>query len=451
VNELTSLSQTELIEIILQLRAQLAELQAEAATLRARVAELEEENRQLRGGKGHKNPLAVKPSRPEREQKERKHREEGHGRARAQQVDEVRYHAAATCPECGRKLEGGWRHRSRQVVQVIFRTWVVEHVLVARECGICQKRWLPAVGPAEYGVQGKRRLGVSVQALVGLLHVWHRLPMDHTRQLLWEMGGLAVSNGGVVDLLDGLRKAGQSEVEGIRQQIRRSPAVHGDETGWREDGENGYLWGFFTPQVRYFEYHRTRGGEVPEEVLGEDFAGTLTCDFYGGYNGIDRLQRCWVHLLRDAKELAEINADRPEVKEWVEALGALYREAKDFSSPNPRLRRRKRKQLEARLAALARPYAEDAAAPQRVLSKRILKHLHELFVFVEDPLVQGDNNLAERSLRHAVIGRKISGGTRSAKGSATQTGLLSLFATWAAQGKPLLETCRELLLPTPAP
>ena len=65
--------------------------------------------------------------------------------------------------------------------------------------------------------------------------------------------------------------------------------------------------------------------------------------------------------------------------------------------------------------------------------------------------VSATDNLAERSLRASLIARKISGGTRSPKGSATRMGLMSLLGTWAAPGKGQLQGCRELLLPTPAP
>jgi len=186
---------------------------------------------------------------------------------------------------------------------------------------------------------------------------------------------------------------------------------------------------------------------VPVEVLGESFGGTVTCDFYAAYNELGAvLQRCWPHLLRDAKTLAEINSDRPEVAAWREALKALYLEAKAFSSPNPRRRQRARRCFEAKAAKLARPYASDPAAPQRTLAQRILKHLHALFVFVSAPEVPGDNNLAARSLRPAVIARKISGGTRSPKGSETKMKLMSLFGTWQLQNKPLHATCQGLLL-----
>jgi hypothetical protein len=67
-------------------------------------------------------------------------------------------------------------------------------------------------------------------------------------------------------------------------------------------------------------------------------------------------------------------------------------------------------------------------APQAGLCRRIDKHLGELFVFVEDPAAP-TNNAAERSLRHLVTCRKVSGGTRSAAGTTARMTLASLFGT----------------------
>jgi transposase len=68
-----------------------------------------------------------------------------------------------------------------------------------------------------------------------------------------------------------------------------------------------------------------------------------------------------------------------------------------------------------------------------------------LFVFVEDPAVPPTNNAAERSLRHLVTCRKVSGGTRSAAGTTARMTLASLFGTWRAQGRNPLALCRQLL------
>jgi transposase len=432
------------------------ELIAIIEALMARVAALEEEIRRLRGGKGGGTALALKPSRPEREKKERKRR----GRAfvrRKEQPDEVVAHVVERCPDCGRSLHGGWEHDRRQVIEVVLQRRVVDHVIWARWCGVCRKRWLAKPSASELGAQGKRRFGASVQSLVATLHIGCRVPMRMMGQLMWELFGLRVSDGEVVNLLDGVKGAGEPELEGLREQVRNAPAVCGDETGWRQDGDNGYLWGFFTEGARYFEYRKSRSAQVPKEILGEDFGGVVTCDFYGGYNKLGVLQRCWFHLLKDAKELAELNADRPEVVGWVASLQALYQEAKAVASAclelpaDCRVRRKERRRLEKLAAQLARPYAKNHDAPQRVLAHRILKHLPELFVFISDPAVPATNNLAERSLRPAVIARKISGGTRSPKGSDTRMGLMSLLGTWSAQGRPLLATCRHMLLPARAP
>ena len=79
------------------------------------------------------------------------------------------------------------------------------------------------------------------------------------------------------------------------------------------------------------------------------------------------------------------------------------------------------------------------------LSARIIKHLQEMFVFVRFEGVPSDNNAAERAVRHLVVSRKISGGTRSAKGSETKSILAPLFGTWKLQDKNPLTECQLLL------
>jgi transposase len=439
VRDLRSASREELLELI-------AILLARVEALEARVAELEEENRRLRGGGGKAVPAWVKPNRPPREEKPRKPRGQGFVRRR-EPADEVREHAVAECPECGRKLTGGWVHRRRQVIEIELVRRVVEHVVMGRRCGICGERRLPTLDPAELGVQGKRRFGVGVQSLVAMLHGRHRVPMREIGAFLEEGWGLHVSEGEIVGLLDGVAEAGQSAVEELREEVRRAGVVCVDETGWRQDGRNGWVWTFSTPDARYFEFHPTRSGRVPEEMLGKDFGGIVTCDCYVGYNRLEaEKQRCWAHLLRDLHALKETHPEQPAVQDWAQAIQGLHREAEAFRSANPRRRRKQRRELEARLDALVRAVARDPSSPHRVLAERMRQHLLEWFVFVEHPEVPATNNLAERSLRPTVIARKISGGTRSDKGSTTKTRLLSLFGTWKLRRQRSLATCQDLLL-----
>lgn len=100
--------------------------------------------------------------------------------------------------------------------------------------------------------------------------------------------------------------------------------------------------------------------------------------------------------------------------------------------------------FEQRLWALAQPFVPQDV-PHQTLCTRVESFLPERFVCVAIPGVPAQNTLAERSVRPLVLARKISGGTRSPRGSETRMGLASLFGTWMAQGlNPFLQ-CLALL------
>ena len=115
----------------------------------------------------------------------------------------------------------------------------------------------------------------------------------------------------------------------------------------------------------------------------------------------------------------------------------------DYTDKERSLLRRK---FEEELFGIAQPYVASKDAPQHVLAKRIDNFLDELFTFVEYPEVPSENNAAQRAIRLAVIARKVSGGTRSGKGSKTKSILMSLFGTWSAQGLNTFEACRKMIL-----
>ena len=233
------------------------------------------------------------------------------------------------------------------------------------------------------------------------------------------------------------------------ERIRGSPVVHADETGWREDGRNSYVWTFSTPTQRYF-LRRGRGKAVVDEVLGEEFAGVLVSDFYAAYHHYDGpKQRCWAHLLRDIHDLRVLYPKDDRLSQWAGAVHRLYRQAVAFAHPpekQPEKRRRTAQlALEKRLLALCRPFLNDSLAVQARLCRRVERHIKELFVFVAHPEVPPDNNAGERSLRPLVVSRKISGGTRSERGTDTKMTLASVFGTWRAQGLNPLTSCQQLL------
>ena len=147
------------------------------------------------------------------------------------------------------------------------------------------------------------------------------------------MHGLHLSLGALVDATRKVAARAQSELAGIVERIRGSPVVHADETGWREDGQNGYVWTFSAPTQRYF-LRRGRGKAVVDEVLGEEFAGVLVSDFYAAYHHYDGpKQRCWAHLLRDVHDLRVLHPQDDRLSRWAGAVHQLYRQAVAFAHP----------------------------------------------------------------------------------------------------------------------
>jgi len=141
-------------------------------------------------------------------------------------------------------------------------------------------------------------MGVRLASLIAYLRHILRLPLEGIREYLSRIHQLDISKGEIVELLHRIRVATEEAVSELKQQMRASAVVHGDETGWRENGQNGYIWGFSTPGeegVRYYEYDHSRAGAVAKRILGSKVNGVLVTDFYVGYNDIaGKHQRCWV-------------------------------------------------------------------------------------------------------------------------------------------------------------
>jgi hypothetical protein len=436
------------------LRAQLDALGGQNRALQARVAALEQQVAELVAKKAPPPAWAKPNKRRERrraagERRRPRAREHNHARSRGVPTRTVQ-HGYEQCPDCGYRLRGGAVQRRREVLEIpAAPVEVVEHRILKRYCPACRAYKAPRVSFAGL-VVGRGRIGVRLASLIGSLRTVYRLPLAQIRALLAHVYGLALSEGGIQGILARLARALAPVRAAIVAQARASPAQHMDETGWREDGENGYLWVQATDgpaPTRVYTYHRSRSGEVARALLGE-FGGVLSTDFYAAYDGYSGpKQRCWAHLLRDAHRLGEDHPDRPDVQEWVAALKGLFRGATalDLSGCTARERARVARALEWRTRLLARCYRKTDGHPAQVLAARLHRYESELFEFIRTPGVSPTNNLAERTARPQVIARKISGGSRSAAGSAIRCDLATVFFTWVARGLNPFTACLQAL------
>lgn len=449
--DLGSASRESLLAVIAEQQTTIAGQQTMIAELRRRVDKLEARLSARGPSAGMPgNKPSDKRRQPERKGP-RKRRLHGFARRRMEPTRRV-IHAPESCSECGTGLTGGWVQRTREVIELpVAPVEVTEHVFMARMCALCRKRRV-SQGSLQGLAMGRQRFGVNLMSLMVTLREEGRLPVRSIQWYLRTVHQLKLSVGAIVEAIHRAARQAQPAVAGALERIRGSPVVHADETGWRQDGVNGYVWTFSTPTERYF-VRRGRGKAVVDEVLGESFDGVLVSDFYAAYNHYPGLkQRCWAHLLRDIHELEALYPKDAALARWAVAVRRLYDRGKTLAGRLPvkavgaRPATRGQLALESQLLSLCRPFSDDPLAPQAKLCRRVERFIKELFVFVSHQNVPPENNAAERSLRHLVIARKIGGGTRSDKGTDSKMALASLFGSWRARGLDPLLQCRRILI-----
>ena len=444
MSEFDGLSREELIGIILSLGERVAYLEKENEALRSQLP--------LGGAGGAAAPPFVKPNRKGRSEQPRRKRKKSFVRRRETPTEEIAHVVGERCPDCGGRLSAPWEHDRRQVIEIpLTPIRVIDHIIMAQRCGYCSKVHHAKLTASD-GVIGKHRFGIGFMSLVATLSTGNRIPHRMIQKMLRGLYGVHVSVGEISEMLHKVAHCGKGEAEKILEDIRGSPVVHGDETGWREDGLNGYLWSFSTLRERYFHRDKSRGHEVAKQILGEEFAAALVADFYGGYNWyLGPKQRCWSHFKRDLDVLREKHQGDLGVEGFVSSVLGLYRRGKKIARALDRRKASERERndlastLEEKLYEIALPYLGDKNAPQHTLAKRVERHGGEFFTFVRYKGVPSSNNAAERAIRPAVTARKISGGTRSEKGSETKSILMTLFGTWTLRKADPLQACARML------
>ena len=215
------------------------------------------------------------------------------------------------------------------------------------------------------------------------------------------------------------------------EAIQNSPLVQVDETSWPEASQLLWLWVFCGQDVVAY-WIASRGAELITTVLGNQYAGVLMSDGWHVYRAFLNRLRCWAHLIRKAKGL-EISLDastRQFGQQTLQLLGmlmeAVYQARKQ--PPDQPLPQRFERELEA-YRALCQSMSDAAHEKTRQLAREMLNDWEAIFHVLAQPEWPLTNNEAERMLRHWVILRRISYGTRSENGTRFFAILISVIET----------------------
>jgi transposase len=434
-SDITGASREELIALVVALRAENAELR-----------------RLLRGRHGppasapsSQRPAWDKPApKPDAKPPGQKKGHAGMTRQRPERIDRTIVHEECTCPACGERLVEV-EEREQTVEEIIpAHTEAHRHVWLRGRCPQCHA--VRDLRPPE--VRRGAYLGTATLLWAAWMKTHLGLPFRKAGEALLAFAGLRVSAGGLSQSLKSLARDFAAEIEALEKALRKEPSVNADETGLRVLGRAHWLWTFVTPRLARFRAERRRGGEVARQVLGEDFAGVLGCDFYRAYNAMTCLkQRCLAHLLREIKTVLDRRGPgRPppafllEAKRWCQDALFVGQCWENFAESTAAEYRRR---IERRLDGLLAMRTRDKDA--RRLQARMIRHAGELTTFLWWHGVDGTNNRAERAIRPAVITRKISGGHRSLEGAQAIAGVTSVLRTCALQAKDFVTTGLEIV------
>jgi len=243
---------------------------------------------------------------------------------------------------------------------------------------------------------------------------------------------LPMSQTTVLEITQRVSQTLRSDYFAIRERIRKSVIVNIDETSIKVDGKTYWIWTFVTKTDTFYVVRKSRGKKVLEEVLGAGFLGFVGCDGWRSYPAItDKIQRCWAHLLREAKEVSE---QHREVRGLYKSFKELYTYLTESLAMGPSLEGRRQLVVlgEERLRFwLDRSYRSREVV--RFMGK-VENGFDYWFTFLLVEGLEATNNVAERALRELVVQRKIMGTLRNEKGVAIYETMMTLITTWNKQG-----------------
>lgn len=399
-----------------------------------------EKNSQAKSGNtdGNKNPPGKQPN------------AQGYGRDQQLPVTEAVNHRPDMCACCGQHFDGtesSMGHNGHYEIDIIWgdeshpgiEVRVIKHIHEELECDCGHvTRWspnreeefdlLPGVQLTEW-----RLVGPGLETLIICLSLRMRLSRGKIREFLWDWLGIRLSVGTINQCIhEGGRAAVPVEDE-LVEEVLKSDLLHVDETSWKEKGLPLWLWVFTSVNVALF-YVGTRAKEMVLNVLEGAYFGWLMTDGYQAYRTFPNRLRCWTHLLRKSQGLAECLDKEAQRfgKRSVKLLNILMREIyRARGGPYRDLMLKHHKDLE-KFRNLCERMKKSEHEKTHALAVEFLNDWDAIFRILSNPYLPLTNNEAERMLRHWVISRKISYGTRTEQGSR----ILALLAS-------VIETCRK--------
>src|SRR6266487_2024931 len=405
--------------------------------------EIEEENKGAEKDKQETSPTgATAPKKKNGQKKGHK----GSGRKKPEIINRLSICFVRLCPDCGSPVKRGNSFHPHTVTDIPhwreMKPVTTEYRIEYQWCGNCHK----AVSAVPFGVIPGARVGLNLFLMILIWRYHLRLPFKKISEILLMQYSISLSAGAIVGITRKARAFFGKRYDDLLIEIRGAPVKHADETTWGMDGLLYWCWIFLTEKVVYYTIEESRGKGVPGRIL-KDAIGILVRDGYAAYLKLSLIQQaCFAHLYRKARDAAERKGASEEAKKLFQEIKQLYGLlAEDIQRPFDKTEREElhaayKKDLE---KIGSRVYQSQDTRKVQTYLRNLGDNLLTALLYENVPLT---NNPAEQAARQIVIGRKISGGSRSKEGVKTHAVNMSIMQTILKQKLPLFQTLEYYLI-----
>ena len=346
------------------------------------------------------------------------------------------------CPCCGGELRYERTDEATvtdmpQAAQPEVKRYAVE-VRRCQRCGQPVRGQHPEVAPDQYGATA-HRVGPRVKAAAHTVHYGMGVPVRKLPAILREFTGIEITQSALTqDALKTSEGVVGDAYRELRAGVATAPAVYTDDTGWRIHGQTAHLMTFDTDQATVFQIRRRHRNEEVRELIPADYAGVMITDRGKSYDAEELLgikqQKCLDHLKENINEVLEHKTGR--ARSFGLKLKGLLREARqlwrDQRAGKAENFQAEAERVEEELTFHLRPRFLKDEDNQRLLDGIGLQNDRgRVLHFLHDPTIEPTNNRGERSLRGAVIVRKLSHGSKNERGAEAFVGFTSVIQTAA--------------------
>ncbi len=439
------------------------------APLQARISELETElaRRKKNSGNSSKPPSSdiVKPPKPKSAKRRGKRSiggQPGHAKHQRQPFgpDEVDQVVECELPaEQARGLRALERWHVIQQIELVERPFVVTEYRARQYRNPRNGRIVTTPLPPEVRAAGL--VGPRLSAAIAFQKAACHMSYTTIHNFWQELAGLHLSRGQLAKVVQKVSRAIRRPYEELRDALAGQDHLGIDESGHKDSGRRHWTWCFRAAHFTVFHIDPSRGSQVLRAVLGETFGGVIGCDYFSAYHKYmadsgATVQFCMAHLIRDIRFLAEhSNASLArwgkKLLDWMRKLfHTLHR--RDQYTPQGFTRR---------MDAIRRGFLEQVRHPPlpseaRTLAARFRGQKAEhYFTFLTQPGIEPTNNLTEQAIRHVVIDRRVTQGTRGEEGMRWSERAWTILATCVRQGRStfqfLYDALHAYLVKQPAP